>query len=345
MSKKTTILTGLLLGGAALLVWLLSSAGNRRTEAAFHTERGQVFGTYYNIQYRSTDTLHAVIMDAFARLDGSLSMFNDTSVISRINRNEPVLVDSLFIRVWHTAEAVSTTGGGAFDMTVAPLVHAWGFGKSTSYGSHAPMTEAQLDSLRALVGYRKVRLTADGRIEKDDPRITLDASAIAKGYACDLVAEALAEAGCTDLLVDIGGEVVARGHNSRGEAWRVGITRPQDDPDGTHNDIQEIITTEHIDMATSGNYRQFYYDGDQRRSHTIDPRTGFPVSHNLLSATVVASSCMRADALATACMVLGTDSALALIDATPDAACYLIEAVGDTLRVRTSARWNDFCAR
>lgn len=339
MSKNTAILSGLLLTGAALLVWLMSSAGSKPEEPVYHTDQGYIFGTYYNIQYRSIDTLHNTIIGAFARLDGSLSMFNDTSVISRINRNEKIQVDSLFVRVWRTGEDVSQASDGAFDMTVAPLVHAWGFGKSTRHGSHTPLTEAQRDSLRALVGYRKVRLTDDGYIIKEDPRITLDASAIAKGYACDLVAEALAGAGCTDWLVDIGGEVVAHGRNSRGEAWRVGITRPQDDPDGVRNDIQEIISTEHIAMATSGNYRQFYYDGDQRRSHTIDPRTGFPVAHNLLSATVVAESCMRADALATACMVLGTDDALAMIENTRDAACYLIEAHGDSLRVVTSTRW------
>ena len=140
MSKNTAILSGLLLRGAALLVWLMSSAGSKPEEPVYHTDQGYIFGTYYNIQYRSIDTLHNTLIGAFARLDGSLSMFNDTSVISRINRNEKIQVDSLFIRVWRTGEDVSQASDGAFDMTVAPLVHAWGFGKSAQHGSHTPLT-------------------------------------------------------------------------------------------------------------------------------------------------------------------------------------------------------------
>jgi thiamine biosynthesis lipoprotein len=140
-------------------------------------------------------------------------------------------------------------------------------------------------------------------------------------------------------LVDIGGEVVLEGVNDKGEAWRVGITRPTIDATGVEKELQEVIESSDMCMATSGNYLQYYYVDGQRRSHTIDPRTGYPVDHSLLSATVKASSCMRADALATACMVLGAGEALDMIERSQDAACYLIVAEGDSLRVITSSRW------
>ena len=198
--------------------------------------------------------------------------------------------------------------------------------------------KAQIDSIKQFVGYQHIRLT-DHRLEKDDERITLDASAIAKGYACDIIAQLLRQRGCQNLLVDIGGEVVAQGVNHQGNAWRVGITRPTIDATGAEKELQEVIASSDLCMATSGNYLQYYIANGERRSHTIDPRTGYPVEHSLLSATVSASTCMRADALATACMVLGEQDALDMIERTTDAACYLIIADSDTLRVATSQRW------
>ena len=190
------------------------------------------------------------------------------------------------------------------------------------------------------MGYEKIRLI-DHRIIKDDERITLDASAIAKGYACDVVANLLRENGCKNLLADIGGEVVLQGVNQAGQAWRVGITRPTIDATGAEKELQEVIESKHLCMATSGNYLQYYFINGERRSHTIDPRTGRPVQHSLLSATITASSCMRADALATACMVLGAEEGLQMIESTEDAACYLIVAMKDSLQVITSSRWLD----
>ena len=179
----------------------------------------------------------------------------------------------------------------------------------------------------------------DHSLLKDDPRITLDASAIAKGYGTDVVADVLREAGCENYLVEIGGEVVLKGVNDMGKPWRVGISRPKTDADGMDEGLQHIIQSSDLCLATSGNYLQYYYHEGQRRSHTIDPRTGYPVQHGLLSATVVASSCMRADALATACMVLGEADALKMIEQTDDAACYLIVASGDSLQITVSNNW------
>lgn len=318
---------------AAAMLLLLPSTSKKQ----YYHHQGHIFGTYYNIRYEGTMDLQEAIQQRLKEFDYSLSMFNPESVISRVNRNEQVPVDSLFSAMFAEAQQISLLSGGAFDITVAPLVHAWGFGKK----NNDPKLKAQainIDSIKTFVGYDKVQLK-ELYLHKSDERITLDASAIAKGYACDVIANLLRKNGCENLLVDIGGEVVIQGVNDKGKAWRVGISKPKIDATGMEKELQEVIESTQLCMATSGNYLQYYFVDGQRRSHTIDPRSGRPVEHSLLSATVVASSCMRADALATACMVLGADNALQMIEQTTDAACYLIVAQGDSLDIRTSSRW------
>ena len=192
--------------------------------------------------------------------------------------------------------------------------------------------------MRNFIGFDKVKLV-DHRVIKQDPRIQLDGGAVAKGQACDMIADMLRRNGCANYLVDIGGEVVAHGLNDKGDKWHIGITKPNLNNEGAQEELQEILAVSDICMATSGNYRNYYYAGDERRSHTIDPRTGRPVQHSVLSATVVSSSCMRADALATSCMVLGAEKALDMIERAEDAACYLIVAQNDSLTVITSSNW------
>jgi thiamine biosynthesis lipoprotein len=317
---------------AAVLLIILP---NKPKKQYFH-HQGTIFGTYYNIRYEGEADWHEAIKQRLHDLDNSLSMFNAQSVISRVNRNEAVVVDTLFAAMYDEAYAVSRLSGGAFDITVAPLVNAWGFG--TRGRAEGEAIQVDVDSIKTFVGYEKIRMEG-GRLEKTDERIVLDASAIAKGYACDLVAGLLREKGCENLLVDIGGEVVLQGVNDKGSAWRVGIARPKVDANGAEEELQEVIASSNLCMATSGNYLQYYYAEGQRRSHTIDPRSGYPVDHSLLSATVVAGSCMRADALATACMVLGPDASIEMIEKTRDAACYLIVAKDTQLHVVTSGRW------
>ncbi len=322
---------------AAVMLLLLPDTPSKQ----YYHHQGNIFGTYYNIRYEGSEDLHEAIKERLQDFDGSLSMFNPNSVISQINRNESVVADSLFERMYVEAYAVSELSGGAFDITVAPLVNAWGFGKNGALGTESKKflsEKSKIDSIKAFVGYEKV-LLENHQLHKADEHITLDASAIAKGYACDIVANLLRDHECDNLLVDIGGEVVLEGVNDKGEAWRVGITRPTIDATGVEKELQEVIASSDMCMATSGNYLQYYFVDGQRRSHTIDPRTGYPVDHSLLSATVKASSCMRADALATACMVLGAEEALDMIERSQDAACYLIVAEGDSLRVMTSSRW------
>jgi thiamine biosynthesis lipoprotein len=324
---------------AAVMLLLLPNT----PKTQYYHNQGKIFGTYYNIRYESTEDHHDSIKAALKAVDQSLSMFNPNSVISKINRNDSVILDSLFITMFNEAQGISQLSNGAFDITVAPLVNAWGFGKNTALGDEAKKLlgkKAQIDSIKTFVGYDKVHLT-NHHLEKDEERITLDASAIAKGYACDIVANTLRQMGCENLLVDIGGEVVLQGVNDKGKAWKVGISKPKNNGEGMDNTLHEVIASTKLCMATSGNYLQYYIVENERRSHTIDPRTGYPVEHSLLSATVSASSCMRADALATTCMVLGEKEALNMIECTPDAACYLIIAQGDSLRVATSSRWID----
>ena len=314
---------------AALLLLLLPDS----PKAQYYHNQGNIFGTYYNIRYQATEDLHDAIQQRLQDFDHSLSMFNPNSVITHINRNDSITTDPLFEAMYAEAHAISLLSNGAFDITVRPLVNAWGFGNNSQHTA-----SPNVDSIMAFVGYNKIRLI-DHHLVKTDERITLDASAIAKGYACDVVANLLRENGCENLLVDIGGEVVLQGINQQGNAWRVGITRPTIDATGAEQELQEVIESCQLCMATSGNYLQYYFVNGERRSHTIDPRTGSPVQHSLLSATVTAASCMRADALATACMVLGKKEALDMIERTPDAACYLIVADADTLQVITSSRW------
>ena len=330
---RTLIALGLALAAAILLICMPSCTPKKK----YFFNEGLVFGTYYNIRYEATRDLEKDITGELARMDSSLSIFNKSSIISRINRNDDVETDSLFEIMFKTAVEVTKMSHGAFDITCGPLVNIWGFGPD---GLGYRPTQHEIDSILQFVGFQYVELDEETHhIAKMDTRIQMDASAIAKGYGCDIIAALLRNNGCENYLVDIGGEVVAKGISDKGTKWKLGITKPIDDPTGEIQEIQDIIETDNICIASSGNYRRFYYDGGERRSHTVDPRNGYPVNHNLLSATVTASSGIRADALATACMVLGEEDALEMIEATEDCACHLIVAEGDATRVVVSSRW------
>lgn len=337
--QKQHIISALLgIGLAALLIW----GWNDEPKTTYFHNEGRVFGTYYNIRYSATTDLQDSINAALQAFDNSLSLFNPHSVLSAVNANRDTTTDAAFEAMWSEAERVYTLSNGAFDVTVAPLVKAFGFGrKSDQYAVISPQT---IDSLRAFVGFEKVQLV-DHKVIKADPRVQLDGGAVAKGQACDMIAAMLQRQGCANWLVDIGGEVVCHGLNAKGEPWHVGITKPNLNNEGAQEDLQEILAVTDICMATSGNYRNYYYEGDERRSHTIDPRTGYPVQHSVLSATVVSSTCMRADAMATACMVLGENEALEMIDRAGDAACYLLVAKNDSLVTVCSPNWAEMITK
>jgi thiamine biosynthesis lipoprotein len=226
----------------------------------------------------------------------------------------------MFREVFELAQTISKATDGAFDITVAPLVNAWGFGFKNGIEPDAK----QVDSLKALIGYEKVSLGSDGKVRKADPRMMLDCSAIAKGYGCDAVGRLLRYHDVENFIVEIGGEVVSRGKNSQGNPWRVGVAKPTDDTLAVSNEREAIINVTDLALATSGNYRNFYYKDGKKLAHTIDPKTGYPVQHNILSATVLAKNCATADAYATSFMVMGLDKAKEVLASHSELMAYLI---------------------
>lgn len=295
-----------------------------QNSAPYRHNSGMAFGTIYNITYQCDSDLHSSIKAELARVDASLSTFNKQSVISKINRNEDIEVDAYFKYVFEKAMQVAEQTGGAFDITVAPLVNAWGFGFKS--GNHP--RPATIDSLMRFTGYSKVRLEGN-RVVKQDPGIMLDCNAIAKGYGSDAVARLLKSKGVANFMVEIGGEIVTKGISSMRVPWKIGVVKPVDDSTGTADEIETIINVTDKAMATSGNYRNFYYKDGKKYAHTIDPATGYPVQHNILSATVLAKECATADAYATAFMVMGIDKARQVLEKHPELMAYLIYADKD----------------
>lgn len=305
----------------AAFAFVIASCG----DGTYQTESGLIFGTVYNVKYQHQGSLKADIERELQLFDGSLSMFNDTSTISRVNRNEPIGHDSLFLNVIRRSLEVSLATDGAFDITVAPLVNAWGFG----FKQDVTPDSASIDSLLQTVGYTKIAITADGQIRKQDPRTMLDCSAIAKGYAVDVIANLLRRKGVSNFMVDIGGEVDVSGHNPSNADWHIGINMPQDDSLSVNQQLQAILAVTDVGIATSGNYRNFYYKGGRKYAHTIDPHTGYPVQHSILSATVIAADCMTADAYATSFMVMGLDKAKEFLARHPELEAYFIYSGDD----------------
>lgn len=302
-----------------LIVLVVVGFAARKKNAEYQHDSGLVFGTSYNITYQSNDNLKPEIEKVLAEVDASLSPFNEKSVITHVNRNEAVTLDDHFITVFRLSSEIYKDTEGAFDITVAPLVNAWGFGFK-----NGTMPDKQaIDSLKQFVGFDKVKLQ-DGKIIKTDDRLMLDCSAIAKGYGVDAVAKMLKSKGINNFMVEIGGEIVASGENPKGAPWRIGVSKPEDDSVSVSNDIQGIINISDKAMATSGNYRNFYYKGGKKYAHTIDPKTGCPVQHSILSATVVSDECAKADAYATAFMVMGLEKAKAVLARHKDMMAYFI---------------------
>ncbi len=285
---------------------------------------GEVFNTSYHIIYEDKgENWHDSIRVLFREFDGSLSMFNDTSILSRMNRNDRNVKANAYVQtVVRKAQEVSACTDGAFDITVAPLVNLWGFGFKNS----DKVTDKAVDSIRSFVGYQKIYLDAEGQLRKADPRIQLDASSIAKGYMCDIVGDWLKGKGIENYMVEIGGEVTLLGSNPTGVEWGVGINVPQEDALQRVNGILNTLRLTSGGVATSGNYRNFYYRDGKRYAHTIDPRTGYPVQQDILSSTVIAPDCLTADAYATAFMVMGLEKAMDVLAKNSSLKAYFIVA-------------------
>jgi thiamine biosynthesis lipoprotein len=250
--------------------------------------------------------------------DMSLSLYNDSSVLSRVNRNEEVKVDRFFSEAFKKSVAITEMTDGAFDITVGPLVKAWGFGPD----SQKNFSETKRDSLLKLVGMYKVKIE-NGKVIKAYPGINLDFNAIAQGYSVDIISDYFESKGIKSFLIEIGGEVRVKG-DKKGVLWRIGIDRPEDNNDLPGNDLQAVISLKDRSLATSGNYRKFYIENGIKYSHTIDPRTGYPARNQLLSATIIADDCATADGIATACMVMGKEKAIGFLGFHPEFDAFLV---------------------
>lgn len=301
---------------------LLAAACSPRRE--YVTVEGTMLGTTMHVTADLPDAdamrLRAAIMEVDREAKASMSIFDPKSLLSRLNRGETDSVDAHIIYCLRLADSIGALSGGRYDVTVKPLVEAWGF------AGREAVREPNVDSLLEFVGREKVAVR-DGRLVKSDPRVQLDFNSVAKGYTVDMVAALLERLGAENYLVDIGGEVRCEGVNRAGGPWRIGVETPFD---GNMSDGRYILTRIAMTgggLATSGNYRRFYTDEQGNKvAHTIDPRTGRSALSRLLSVTVAAPTCAEADALGTMFLAMGADDALAAVERMPDAKVYFILA-------------------
>lgn len=290
-----------------LLILLAFSCGKKK--APYLSLGGKAQGTTFNITYfdKQERDFSKSVDSLFRLIDKSMSLWDSASVISRLNRNEPgVQADEHFTAVFHRAQEISLATGGAFDATVGPLVRAWGF----SYKKGLPPPDsAQVDSLLQLIGFQKIRIE-NGVLQKADPRMEVDLNAIAQGYTVDLISSFLEKNGVQNYLVEIGGEVRTLGVNDRNEIWKIGIDKPVEHEKEGDRPLQTTVALSGKSLATSGSYRKFVVRDGKKFSHAIDPQTGWPIAHNLLSVSVIADDCTTADAYATAFLVMGMEKAM-----------------------------------
>lgn len=305
---------------AVLVIYILT---RKQEPGPYISIAGFTQGTTYHMTYQSPkqDSLNLKneIDALLADFDQSLSTYIDTSLISRINKNEVQEVDDYFETVYHEARRVYEISEGAFDITVGPLIDAWGFGP----GMKMEMSSNVIDSLLQFVGMDKVAMEG-GRIIKQVPELRFDLNAIAQGYAVDIVCGFLDELKIDNYMVEIGGEIRTKGISARGDSWRLGIDKPVFGNQIPGESLQEIVHLDDRALASSGNYRKYYEVEGQKIVHTVDPKTGYTRMSNLLSATIIADNCMTADALATSCMALGLEKARSFIEEQENVEALLI---------------------
>jgi len=325
---------------AGLLFSCASESGQQQAPLPYLTLEGQTMGTYYRVTYGDAQQrdFQVSIDSLLQAINLEVSTYIPAATISRFNqaesrfnlRTDPrsgeagAYANRHFLPNFLKAKEVFAQTEGYFDPTVMPLVNFWGFG----YTPKKPVEQAdsaKVQELLLLVGFDQVELAVQGEdtlLQKARPDVQLDFSAIAKGYGVDEVGRFLAAQGIDNFLVDIGGEAVGRGRSPRGDAWRIGINKPQED--AAVDEIQVAVPLDNRAIATSGNYRNFYEVDGVKYSHTINPKTGFPERNTLLSASVFAADCMTADAYATAFMAMGLERAFALASQLPDIEAYFL---------------------
>ena len=296
---------------------VLASCGKQPEKVVL---QGLAQGSYYAVTYydEQNRNFQREIDSIFHAVDMSVNLWVDSSIISKVNRNEEVALDSIFIDNFNIAQEAARLSDGYFDPTISPIVAAWGF----SYKSGDSLTPQLIDSLRQLVDYRNIRIE-NGKVVKENPAMTLDFNAIAQGYTSDLIARFLESRGVKNFLVDTGGEIMARGEKPDGKPWIVGIEKPAENMD-SERIVQTRLALCDKGLVTSGSTRKYVERNGKRYSHCINPKTGYPVEHQLLSVTVMAENSVWADALASICMVMGKERSLPLIQNMDGVEAYYI---------------------
>jgi FAD:protein FMN transferase len=305
-----------------LLVFILQFSC-KENKPAFTNFNGFAQGSSYSIVFDNKKNidpqeLKHKVDKLLSDFDMSLSLYKDSSILSKVNRNEEVVVDSYFTEVFRKSVIISQMTGGAFDATVGPLVKAWGFGPN----AHKSFTESKRDSLMKLVGMSKVSLV-NGKLIKSDPHICLDFNAIAQGFSVDVVCRFFDTLGIKNYLVEIGGEVRAKGTRA-GNLWRIGIDKPEDNNSTPGKELETIIKISDKAIATSGNYRKYYIENGVKYSHHVDPRTGYISRNTLLSISIIADECAMADGVATGCLVMGKAKAIEFLSIHPEFEAFMV---------------------
>ena len=304
----------------AILVILVACGGQRQNEILVQNV-GFTQGSTFNVQYMSPNaTDYQWQVDSIlAEMDSSLSTYQDYSLISKLNQGDTtIFLDEHFVKVFKAFQAVADSTNGQFDCTLAPIVNAWGFG----FTEKTKVDSSLIKSLLPKVGYQKVFLKGDSLLHNPN-LLQLDFNAIAQGYTVDVIAAFLDSIGLQNYMVEVGGELKAKGKNANGENWRIGIDKPSPEIDD-NNRFQTVVELPNKALATSGNYRKFYMQDGEKYAHTINPQTGYPVKHKLLSVTVVTDDCMLADAYATAFMVMGVQKTKRYLQIHSELDAYLI---------------------
>jgi len=311
-----------------LLTASLLLLGGCEKERGYLRMEGYAQGSTYHVVCSPdaglrADRLQAQIEARLEAIDRALSGYNKGSLLSRLNAGEDLPLNDLFVQCFTRSKEIWAETGGAFDPSAGPFFDLWGFG----FANRGTVTQEAIDSIRAFVGMDLLSLEEreDGwHLVKADPRCQLNFNAIAQGFSCDVVARYLDSLGCTNYLVDVGREIVCKGLNAGGGPWRIGLDRPSDGNFEEGRDLKAIIEVSDCGIVTSGNYRKYYIVDGQKYAHTIDPLTGRPVMHNLLSATVIAQDGSTSDAYATWMMVVGLDKAREILAARPELDALLI---------------------
>ncbi len=282
--------------------------------------QGAAQGTYYSVTYYDKDgrNLQTAIDSILKAFDQSVSVYQKNSIVSKVNRNEDVELDEWFMENFYLAQTISEQTNGSLDITIAPLANIWGFGTFEKPDSINP---ALVDSLKQLVNFRNVTIS-NKRLVKVNPLMQLNFNAVAQGFSVDVISEYLLSQGIENSLVDIGGEIYARGHKTNNEPWKVGIEIPEEN--NNDRSYNKIVSISDFAVATSGNYRKFYEIDGEKYAHTIDPSTGYPSKNQVLSVTVLAPTAGEADSYATAFMVMGVEKSLDFVKSHPQIKIYMV---------------------